>query len=387
MSAAKGRPRRAGFDGLAEMAASLGSLETQTPFLAIDLDAMERNLAYMAGYFEERPAGLRPHFKTHKCTEIAHMQIDAGATGITCATSDELAAAAQAGIGNILVANVTTDRVRLASIAHSAERSEVTIAVDSEASTRLASEAATRAGTELRVVIEYDIGMRRSGVASIDEALDLAALVTATPALSFRGVMAYEGHLVGTPDRDARTAAVLEAFAPMPELLRALSDGGFEIDMFTGGAASTYDSAGNLPFMTDLQAGTYPLMDATYVEFVPEFEPALAVITTVATARPGRPLVLDAGAKRMATDWGEPALAGYDATWYATSEEHCRFVVDGPSLPAVGERVAIAPAHACPTMSFHSTVVGWRSGRVERLLTIDGRDQGQITSLLPTPSS
>jgi D-serine deaminase-like pyridoxal phosphate-dependent protein len=367
------------FDGLAAMVATLDSVENQTPFLVVDLDAMERNIARMAEYFAHRPAALRPHLKHHKCTEIARMQLDAGARGITCATSDELAAAVRAGITDVLMANVVTDRTRLASIAHSASLADVTIAVDSEPSARLASDAATSAGATVHVLIEYDVGMRRSGVDAIAEAIELAELVTRLPGLVFRGIQAYEGNLVGIADRAERKARVLEAFAPMPDVISALRDHGYEVEMFSGGSASTYDVSGNLPFMTDVQAGTYVLMDAKYVELVPEFEPALAVVSTVATARPGRPVVVDAGAKHMATDWGQPALAGHPAEWYATSEEHCRFVVSGPSLPAVGERVAVVPGHACTTMAMFATIVGWRGGRVERHLAIDGRDQSQLS--------
>jgi D-serine deaminase-like pyridoxal phosphate-dependent protein len=366
------------FDELAAMVVTLDAVEYQTPFVAVDLDAMERNLARMAEYFAQRPGALRPHLKHHKCTEIARMQLDAGALGITCATSDELAAAVRAGITDVPVANVVTDRARLASIARSASRADVTIAADSEPSARLASDAARAAGATLRVLIEYDVGMRRSGVDAITEALELAELVTRLPGLGFRGIQAYEGHLVGIADRAERKARVTEAFAPMPAVLRELGDHGYEVEMFSGGSASTYDVSGNLPFMTDVQAGTYVLMDATYVQLVPEFEPALAVVSTVATARPGRPVVLDAGAKHMATDLGQPALAGYDALWYANSEEHCRFVVSGPSLPAVGERVAVIPGHACSTIAMYGTIVGCRSGRVERMLAIDGRDRSQL---------
>jgi hypothetical protein len=242
------------FDELAAMVVTLDAVEYQTPFLAVDLDAMERNLARMAEYFAQRPAALRPHLKHHKCTEIARMQLDAGARGITCATSDELAAAVRAGISDVLVANVVTDRARLASIAHSASRADVTIAADSEPSARLASDAATAAGATLRVLIEYDVGMRRSGVDAITEALELAELVTRLPGLGFRGIQAYEGHLVGIADRAERKARVTEAFAPMPEVLRELGDHGYEVEMFSGGSASTYDVSGK-PAVHDRRAG------------------------------------------------------------------------------------------------------------------------------------
>jgi D-serine deaminase-like pyridoxal phosphate-dependent protein len=359
---------------LAALAASLDLPGQATPFAVVDLDIMERNLGRMARYFRDRPANLRPHFKHHKCTEIARMQIDAGAVGITCQTSDEVAAAVRAGIDDVLMANVVTDRTRLASLAHSATRARVTVAVDSAATADMASEAALREGVVLSVVIEYDIGMHRSGVESIAEAVALAAHVATLRGVTFRGVMAYEGHLVKVADRPARTAGVLEAFAPMPALLDALREHGFDVQMFTGGASSTYDSAGNLPFMTDVEAGSYVLMDAAYVQLVPEFDPALAVIGTVATSRPGRPVVVDVGSKRIGSEAGTPVLAGFRATHHATSEEHNRFLVEGSPLPGVGDHVAVVPGHTCSTVALYRTLVGCRGGRYERLLEIDGRD-------------
>jgi D-serine deaminase-like pyridoxal phosphate-dependent protein len=166
---------------------------------------------------------------------------------------------------------------------------------------------------------------------------------------------------------------VREAFAPIGELVGALADEGLAPEIVTGGAASTYRTSCELPFMTEVQAGSYLLMDATYVALTPEFEPALAVVSTVATAQPGRPVVVDVGAKRMATDWGVPVLAGFAAAHYATSEEHCRFTVSG-DLPAVGERVAVIPAHTCVTVSMHSHIIGCRNGRQVSVLEVDGRD-------------
>jgi D-serine deaminase-like pyridoxal phosphate-dependent protein len=302
------------------------------------------------------------------------MQIDAGAVGITCQTSDEVAAAVRAGIDDVLMANVVTDRTRLASLAHSAARAGVTVAVDSAATADMASDLALREGVVLSVVIEYDIGMHRSGVESIAEAVALAEYVATLRGVTFRGVMAYEGHLVKVADRPARTAGVLEAFAPMPALLRELGEHGFDVQMFTGGASSTYDSAGNLPFMTDVEAGSYVLMDAAYVQLVPEFEPALAVIGTVATSRRGRPVVVDVGSKRIGSEAGRPALAGFRATHHATSEEHNRFLVEGSAMPGVGDHVAVVPGHTCSTVALYRTLVGCRAGRYERLLEIDGRD-------------
>jgi D-serine deaminase-like pyridoxal phosphate-dependent protein len=147
------------------------------------------------------------------------------------------------------------------------------------------------------------------------------------------------------------------------------------VRVVTGGADSIFESAGNLPFMTDIQADGYVLMDCAYSRLVPEFEPALAAIVTVATSRPGRPLVVDAGTKRMSTDWSEPVLADYQATHFATSEEHSRFLLSGTSRPQVGKRVAVIPGHSCSTVGFRRSMLEFRENRFERVLRFDASDQ------------
>jgi D-serine deaminase-like pyridoxal phosphate-dependent protein len=141
-----GPPGDGPYPGLAAFAAV--ELPGQpTPFAVVDLDGMERNIARMAGYFAERPANLRPHFKHHKCSEIARMQIAAGAVGITCQTSDEVAAAVRGGIGDVLIASVVTDRTRLAALARSAADARVTVAVDSAVAAVMAAEACIAAAS------------------------------------------------------------------------------------------------------------------------------------------------------------------------------------------------------------------------------------------------
>jgi D-serine deaminase-like pyridoxal phosphate-dependent protein len=361
-------------DALTAAAGSPELADIATPFLVVDLDAMERNVERMAAFFRGRRANLRPHVKHHKCSEIARLQMNAGAAGLTCATTDEVRAMADAGIGDLLLANVVTDRRRLRSLASDARRATVTVAADSVKSVQMLSEAARSEQAEVGVVVDFDIGLHRNGVATVEEALQLADLVRAMPALTFEGVMAYEGHLVAVEDREARATAVAAAFEPVATLVRELEANGFDVTMVTGGAASTYESVGQLPFMTDVQAGSYVLMDASYARLVPEFEIALAVVATVTTARAGRPVVVDAGSKRLATDWGTPVLHGFESEHVATSEEHNRFWVHEPRLPAVGERVAVVPGHSCPTVSMHRRLFGCREGRLERLLDIDARD-------------
>jgi 3-hydroxy-D-aspartate aldolase len=355
--------------------AHIPELENQaTPFIAVDLTAMQRNIKRMADYFAARPAMVRPHVKHHKCSRIARMQVEAGANGVTCSTTDEVVAMVRGGVDDVLLANVVADPPRLKALASAAADARVTVALDSEQAARLLSESANAAGVDIGFVVDTDIGMGRNGVASVAAGVELAGLASGLPGLSFRGVMGYEGHIMSIPDRTARREAVEKAFIPVATLVDALRERGFESAIVTGGSAATYDVTGNLPFMTDIQCGTYVLMDATYTELLDDFEPAAAVIATVCTAGRGRNIVVNVGSKRMATDWGNPRLAHPHAPHVSTSEEHNQFACPAEEVPSVGDRVAVVPGHACSTMAMYSCAFGVRDGVVEEVLQFDGRD-------------
>jgi 3-hydroxy-D-aspartate aldolase len=346
-----------------------------TPFLAIDLGSMERNIQRMADYFADRRANLRPHVKHHKCSRIAHLQMNAGAVGVTCSTTDEVVVMVRAGIQDVLLANVVADPARLTAMADVASQARITVAVDSERVARMLSDAARVSGVEIGFVVDMDVGMGRNGVGSADAGIALAELASEMPGLRFRGVMAYEGHIMDLPDRAARAAAAQDALAPLAALAEQLRRRSFDVAIVTGGSAATYDSTGDLPFMTDLQCGSYVLMDATYADLLGEFTPAIAVIATVCTAGPQRNIVVNVGAKRMATDWGTPRLAHLDVAHVATSEEHNQFACPPTPIPEVGERVAVVPAHTCSTMAMYSCAFGIRDGAVAETFEIDGRDK------------
>lgn len=348
--------------------------DAPTPLLAIDLDTLEGNVARMAATFADRPGGVRPHVKTHKSTAIAQLQVAAHGCGLTCSTTDEVTAMVAAGIDDVLLANVVSDPARLRALASAARSATVTAAADSLAVVALLAREARAADVELGVVIERDIGMGRNGVTSTADGLRVAEAVAAEPHLALRGVMAYEGHLVDIEDRGERRRRSLHDMEAALELFAAVRADGHDAPIFTGSSTATYDATGLLPEMTDVQAGTYVLMDEVYHRLTPEFEPALAVVATVLTSRPDGTLVLDAGAKRLGVDWGVPLLVGFEAEHRYTAEEHTVFGLRDGRRPRVGERLAMLPGHACTTMSLHAVAHACRDGAVERPFAIDARD-------------
>jgi D-serine deaminase-like pyridoxal phosphate-dependent protein len=307
-------------------------LATPTPL--IDVDALGRNLATMADHL---PGGrLRPHVKAHKCTALAAAQVAAGHTGFTCATPRELIGMATAGVGDdLLLANESVDHERLRSMAAFGEL--VTVAVDSDATL----DAAVAAGLR-RCVIDVNVGLPRCGIAP-QHAGRLADRARSS-GLEVRGVMGYEGHLMMVTDRVERAEAVERSMA----LLRqAHADVGG--DLVSAGGTGTYDLHGTTG-VTEVQAGSYALMDSHYGALGLPFEQSLHVLGTVISVNPaGGWAVADVGLKALGMDHGNPIVVGGDV-WFC-SDEHVTFAPT--DRVAVGQRIHVVPAHVDPTMAMH----------------------------------
>jgi D-serine deaminase-like pyridoxal phosphate-dependent protein len=301
-----------------------------TPALVVDVDALEANLETMA---RALPGDrCRPHVKAHKSTALAHAQAHRGHRGFTCATPREMAGMARAGLGDdLLLANEVVDAQRLGELA--AIDGRVTIAVDSEATI----EAAAAAGL-LEVLIDVYVGMPRCGCRP-EDAGRLADLARAR-GLTVRGVMGYEGHVVGLDDRDAR---IEQTGAAMAMLRRAHEDVGG--DVVSGGGTGTFDINA---WVTEIQAGSYALMDTAYARLDLPFRPALSLVATVISVSEGW-AVADCGLKALAMDHGNPEVDGH-TVWFC-SDEHITF---SPTRPmSVGQRVRVIPAHVDPTVACH----------------------------------
>lgn len=315
-----------------------------TPALVIESTALDRNLDRMSAV-HPGPA-LRPHVKAHKCTALAAAQRAVGHVGFTCATPREVLGMARAGLGGeLLLANETLDRTRLRAMAEL--EPAVTVAIDSDATLRAAVEAGIR-----RVLIDVDVGLPRCGVAPA-RAGALADEARAA-GLDVRGVMGYEGHLMMVADRSEQTERVASAMA----LLRRAHDdvGG---DTVSAGGTGTYDLHDDTG-VTEIQAGSYALMDTQYGTLGLPFEQAVYVVGTVISVH-DRYAVADVGLKALGMDHGDPdVLVGDEAetrtVWFC-SDEHVTFstTATGGASPAVGERVRIVPAHVDPTMAMHAT--------------------------------
>jgi D-serine deaminase-like pyridoxal phosphate-dependent protein len=325
--------------------------EIPTPALCLHLEVVRNNIATMANRLRGT-ARVRPHAKSHKCAEIARMQLAAGAIGMTTATVWEAAALAQTGVPDLLIANEVVGDEKIQAVARTARTARLTVAVDDAGNAEAHSAAARKADSEVGVLIEIDVGMGRCGVRKEEEARALAERISKLPALRLRGVMGYEGHCVLETDRPTRTRKASAAMDRLLAFRDMLAEAGFTSEVVSAGGTGTFDLTGNHAGVTEIQAGSYVFTDATRRAIVPDFAVGLTVLATV-VSRYGNSLVIDAGKKAVGVDITVPQIVGGAATVRTTAEEHmiCDIAPDSPLH--VGSVVEVIPGYTPTTVNVH----------------------------------
>lgn len=352
--------------------------DVDTPALVIDADAMERNIARMAAFFEGKPAKLRPHAKTHKSPIIAHKQLAAGAVGITCAKLGEAEALVAGGISDVLVANQIVGPRKIARLVGLARHASIAVAVDDYDNAVQISQAALTADASVRVLVEVNVGMNRCGVEPGLPALELARRVADLPGLTFFGLQGYEGHLVGLPDRAEREHRVREAMVPLIETRERIEASGIPVTAVSGGGTGTFDITGTIEGFDEVQAGSYVFMDAWYRKVAGPaavFEPAIFLWSTIISRLAPDRAVADIGLKTATPEHGWPEALGIDGLEVVSlSEEHAKLRVGGEarSLRA-GDKVRFLPGHVCTTVNLHDDYVVMRNDVVETVWPVAGR--------------
>jgi len=324
--------------------------ELQTPALLVDAELLDYNLRTMAA---ARPgASLRPHVKAHKCTALARRQAELGHRGFTCATIREMEGLAAAGLaGDLLLANEVVDARRLGQL--DGLEGRVTLAVDSPETIEAAASGGVR-----EVLIDVNVGLPRCGCAP--EQAGALAQRAHRLGLEVRGVMGYEGHAMAVEDAATRKRVVAESM----EILRAAhAEVGGEV--ISAGGTGSYDCDEGA---TEIQAGSYALMDTAYARLGLPFREALSVLATVLSVSSSY-AVADCGLKALGMDHGNPSIDGA-ALWFC-SDEHVTFAPERPVR--VGDRIRVRPAHVDPTVAYHERLHLVSSEEVLEIWPVDLR--------------
>ncbi|MGH2615169.1 MAG: alanine racemase, partial [Thermomicrobiales bacterium] len=345
-----------------------------TPALLLDLPAARRNIQRMAEGMAVFPAALRPHVKGHKSPDLALLQQQAGAQGFSTATVWEAVVLAEAGLDDLFVVNTVTDPTKIGVLADLARERRVLVAVDDLANAGDLSRAAVKSGSELDVLVEIDTGMRRAGLTEPNAAADLARKVSELPGLRFQGVTGYEGHCSLEDDVSRRTIKQRAAMDVLLAAVIAIESVGVPCPIVSAGGTRTWWLTAATPGITEIQAGTYLLMDRFHGGVDGGFEPAVTVLSTVISRSRDR-VVVDAGNKSVAAP-ELTAIAGYDVAYFRFDEEHGLFTAPTDGKLAIGEVVRLLPGYAPSTVNMYDAYHVVEDGTVVDIWPIVPRGPG-----------
>jgi D-serine deaminase-like pyridoxal phosphate-dependent protein len=337
---------------------------------------MERNIARMAEFFAGGPCRLRPHFKAHKTPEIARRQLAAGScVGLTCQTVGEAEViAAERITDDILISNEVLGPGKEARVAALAARAKVKVAVDSmEGLVRLAT-AARHAGVEIGVLVDVNVGLPRCGVAPREPAVELARAVHEMEGLRLEGLMGYEGHAVGIEDREEREGRTRKAMSRLLDTVAMVRDASLPCEIVSAGGTGTFDITGRIDGVTEIQAGSYVLMDGAYNKLGLPFERAMVLAGTVLSRPRPELCAIDGGLKACAVDHGNPTVKNIEgAEVLFLSDEHTSISLPPGSTVAPGDRIELWPAHIDPTINLHDVLYAVEGGEVVGIWPVAAR--------------
>jgi D-serine deaminase-like pyridoxal phosphate-dependent protein len=341
-----------------------------TPQALIDLDVIDGNLRRLFEAARARGVEVRTHFKSLKCAGLAKYIHAAGGRSFLCAKLNEAEVLADAGLGDILIANQIVGPIKLQRLAALARRAQVRVCVDHPDHISALSQALQQAGATVGVLVEVDIGMARCGVPPGAAAVELAKQVAASPGLRFDGLQGYDGHLQLLTDPADKRAQCLRGLEQLVGTRRLLEQAGLPVRVVTGAGTGTWEFTAGFEGVTEIQPGSFVLMDCIYHGVRPEFGLALSILTTVISRRPAW-YVLDAGSKAISKDFGAPIVKDHPQDKVVRlSEEHAK-VESGDAAVRIGDQREVIPAHCCATMNLHRACIATRKGRVEAVWPIE----------------
>lgn len=355
--------------------------DVDTPTLVVDLDLFEANVRQVAAQCRAAGIAWRPHAKGHKQPEIARRQLAAGALGITCAKLGEAEVMADAGIRDLLVANMVVGPHKVRRLAELCRRADPIVCVDHIDQVLPVSRALAGSTHRVRILIEVDLGLGRVGVPPGEPTLRLAEQVWQLPGIEFVGVMGYEGHLLTLSDPDEKRRQIHAALEQLVETARLLRRSGIPSPIVSCAGTGSFQISITHPGITEVQAGGAIFMDCFYREKcqVRDLDFALTILTTVVSRPAPDRAIIDAGRKTMNIEIATPRVLGRDDIHVERlSAEHGQLRLD-PSAQdlRIGDRLEIVPGYADLTTVLHDEFLGFRGGRLEVVWPLEARGRLQ----------
>jgi 3-hydroxy-D-aspartate aldolase len=329
--------------------------EIPTPALTLDLDAFEANLALMMEQIKRAGKSLRPHAKAHKCIQIARRQLAAGAIGVCVATVPEAEVMSKAGISGLLLTSPLADPLKIARVI----KTGAMVTVEHVQQVTWYQEAAGAAGKKLDVLVDLDVGDHRTGAASMTQAVEIGQVVERAGNLRLRGIQGYSGQSAHGANAEERKRTSDAAFQVALATREAFARSGLATEILTGGSTGTWDIDTQRPEVTELQAGSFVLMDMEYQRVGVPFQPVLRVMATVVSANHDAFVTVDAGFKAISAD------RGYGPEKYRWGGDEFGYFDFTGAKPKLGDRIEFVPPHCDPTVNLHNRIYACRGESVE----------------------
>ncbi len=348
-----------------------------TPAVLVDLDVVEANIARMAAFARRTGLALRPHIKTHKSIAMARRQMDAGATGICCATATEAEVMIAGGVRDVLLAYPLVGARKLERVAPLLGDGQLTLVTDSKAVTADYRQLAQNIGRPVPVMVEVDSGMHRIGV-DPGEVVEMVRDVTRGNDLDFRGILTHAGHSHDAKDQLGIEAVARQEAALMGAAREELEGAGFDVPVVSAGSTITAPYLKAADGITEIRPGTYIYNDlrtmGTYA-CTPDAIAATVLATVVSLE--GDRVTLDAGSKTLTMSRDGGFGFGHlrdqpESRFTRLSEEHGVVNLPGAARHlAIGDRVEIMPIHVCVWMDLQPEVYGIRNGQVVERIAVE----------------
>jgi D-serine deaminase-like pyridoxal phosphate-dependent protein len=258
------------------------------------------------------------------------------------------------------------------------------LSVGSKQQVALLAQAASAAGVEIKVLVDLDVGDRRTGSLPGEPALELAQYIGKAARLRLVGVQAYAGHASHTVGFEARQQTSRTAMQKAVETRRLLERSGFDAKILSGGSTGTYNIDSAIDGVTELQVGSYVFMDVDYRRIggsdgqavYKDFQPSLTILTTVVNATHPDRVTVDAGTKAVdttTTHRPEPKNAPGLVYARAGDEFGALSTESGGKLPALGERVEFIVPHCDPSVNLYDRLYACRGDKVESIWPVAAR--------------
>lgn len=332
-------------------------IDLETPSLLIDRERLTRNLKEMQRIANEAGVALRPHTKTHKCPELAKLQLAEGASGICVQKLSEAEAMVGSGIRDIFITNEIVEPTKIDRLVKIQEKATVKVAVDSLNVAESIGKSAASVGQTVPVLIEVDTGMRRCGVPLGSASVNMARQIARISGIRFEGLMTYDGQLYRTAKKRRGTVAK-RTVRKLVENAKRVRKAGVEVPVVSCGSTPTAADVVQVPGVTEVQPGNYVFYDLWQVRLgsATKDRLALRVLATVISKPQPTGAVLDAGIKAFSHDkckFPEPLnLSGAKAV--AIYEEHLQLRINPKTELNIGDKVEFLPYHACTAANMHS---------------------------------